>query len=98
MIATEKRILRGGTARVLIADVTPYVRTAPVIQRGMVWVEKAGFGVWACSACGWEFNPSLVPAGNTIAEIKQKYERQRDGEFGSHLCYEYGRRRVGQKS
>jgi hypothetical protein len=98
MITTGKRIPPGGGDRTLNADVTPYSRTAPVIHRGMVWIEKAGSGTWACSACGWEFNPSLVPTGNTIAEIKQNYEWQRDSEFRSHLCYEYGRRRVGQES
>jgi len=41
---------------------------------------------WACSECGWEFNPSGIPAGNTLAEIKLKYERNRDMEFESHVC------------
>jgi hypothetical protein len=98
MVTTEKRIPPGGAARILTADVTPYSRMAPAMRREMVWVEEVGFGAWACSACGWEFNPSAVPTGKTIAEIKQNYERQRDSEFRSHLCYGHARRRVDQNT
>ena len=52
----------------------------------MVWVERPRFMGWACSECAWEFSPSGIPAGNTIDEMKQEYERQRDKEFGSHVC------------
>jgi rubredoxin len=52
----------------------------------MVWVERARFMGWACSECGWEFDPSHIPPGNTIAEIKQQYERERDEKFASHVC------------
>ena len=30
-----------------------------------------------------------MPAGNTIAEIKLKYERDRDKEFETHVCCEH---------
>ena len=56
------------------------------MRREMVWVETEGFRCWACSECAWKFNPSGVPTGDTIDEMKQKYERQRDREFASHLC------------
>lgn len=52
----------------------------------MVWVQRERFMGWACSECAWEFNPSGIPAGNTLAEIKRKYERERDKEFESHVC------------
>src|SRR5258708_36470829 len=58
----------------------------PAMRREMVWVENERFRGWACSECTWEFNPSGVPAGNSIAEMKQNYERQRASEFQSHLC------------
>jgi Fe-S oxidoreductase len=58
----------------------------PAVRREMVWVETEGFRCWACSECAWKFNPSGVPTGDTIDEMKQKYERQRDREFASHLC------------
>ena len=44
---------------------------------------------WACSEYAWEFIPSSFPAGNTIAEMKDRYERQRDKEFDSHVCPKY---------
>jgi hypothetical protein len=52
----------------------------------MVWVQRGRFIGWACSQCAWEFTPSGIPAGNTLAEIKQRYEQERDKEFASHLC------------
>ena len=55
----------------------------------MVWVQRKRVVGWACSECAWEFNPSEIPAGNTLAEIKLKYERERDRKFESHVCAEY---------
>jgi hypothetical protein len=59
------------------------------MRREMVLIEKERFRGWACSACAWEFNPSGVPTGNSIAEMKQNYERQRDSEFKAHVCANY---------
>jgi hypothetical protein len=67
----------------------PSSRKAPAMRREIIWVEKEDFRGWACSECAWKFNPSGVPTGNSIAEMKQNYERQRDGEFASHLCIEH---------
>jgi hypothetical protein len=39
-----------------------------------------------------EFRPSIVPAGNSISEIKQKYEQQRDEEFQAHVCAKHPKR------
>jgi hypothetical protein len=65
----------------------------------MVWVERERFMGWACSQCAWEFNPSGVPAGNTLAEMKEEYERQRDKEFASHVCAKYPiQHRIPQQS
>jgi hypothetical protein len=61
------------------------------MRREMVWVENEGFCAWVCPECAWKFKPSGVPTGNTIDQIKQQYERQRDNEFGSHLCREHPR-------
>ena len=61
------------------------------MRREMVWVENERFRGWACSECAWEFNPSGVPAGNSIDEMKQNYERERDREFASHRCAEHPR-------
>ena len=61
------------------------------MRREMVWTDKERFRGWACSECAWEFKPLGMPTGNTIAEMKQNYERQRDVEFGSHVCAEHPR-------
>jgi len=55
----------------------------------LVWVQRKQFIGWACSQCAWEFNPSDIPVGNTLAEIKYLYERERDKEFASHACAKY---------
>jgi hypothetical protein len=55
----------------------------------LVWVQRKLFTGWACSTCAWEFNPSEIPTGNTLAEIKEIYERERDKEFASHVCAKY---------
>ena len=61
------------------------------MRREMVWVDTERFRGWACSECAWEFNPSGVLAGNSIDEMKQSYESERDREFTSHLCAEHPR-------
>jgi hypothetical protein len=48
---------------------------------------------WACSECAWKFNPSDIPAGKTLAEIKLNFERERDKEFESHVCASYPKRK-----
>ena len=63
-----------------------YSRKSSAMHQEMVWVERGSFVGWACSQCAWEFTPSKIPTGNTIAEIKQNYERERDKEFASHVC------------
>jgi hypothetical protein len=58
-------------------------------RRQLVWVKGQNVEGWACSHCAWEFNPSGIPPGKTLAEIKQKYELERDKEFESHVCAEH---------
>ena len=55
----------------------------------LVWVEEQRSTGWACSGCAWQFNPSTFPAGNTLGEIKQNYEWQRDKDFESHVGVEH---------
>jgi len=55
----------------------------------MVWVQTKDFMGWACADCAWKFNPSGIPAGNTLAEIILSFERERDKEFGSHVCADH---------
>jgi hypothetical protein len=59
----------------------------------LVRVQTKDFMGWACSACAWQFNPSGIPAGKTLAEIKLNFERERDKEFESHVCAEHPKRK-----
>ncbi len=55
-------------------------------MKTMIWVKSALFEGWACSECAWIFNPSGPPVGDSLDEMKQDFERQRDKDFASHVC------------
>ena len=59
----------------------------------LVWVQRERFMGWACSGCAWEFIPAVWPAGDSIDEMKQNYERMRDKEFESHICAAHPKRK-----
>ena len=54
-----------------------------------MWVETAQTEAWTCAACAWAFLPSGPPQGDTLEEMIQNYERQRDIEFISHACAQH---------
>jgi hypothetical protein len=58
------------------------------MQRKLVWIEEQHFQGWGCSECAWVFNPSGAPTGNSLDEMKENYERQRDKDFAAHVCTE----------
>lgn len=58
-------------------------------RRELVWLERQNFQGWACSECAWVFNPAGPPAGRSLDDMKQNFERQRNKEFTSHLCAEH---------
>ena len=60
-------------------------------MRQMIWVKSVDIETWACSECAWAFNPSGSPRGNSLKEMKQNFEHQRDKEFVSHVCAEHPR-------
>jgi len=57
--------------------------------RMLVWIEEPRFQGFGCSECAWAFNPSGPPAGNSLQEMKEYYERWRDKEFAMHICAEH---------
>ena len=59
------------------------------MPRQLAWVEKQTFQGFGCSECNWVFKPSGAPVGESLDEMKQKYEAQRDKEFTAHLCDMY---------
>jgi rubredoxin len=64
--------------------------------RNLVWAKSESRESWACSDCAWAFNPSGPPQGQSLEEMKQNFERQRDKEFASHVCSAHPRIK-GQK-
>jgi hypothetical protein len=59
------------------------------MRRELVWVERQGFCGWGCSECAWVFNPSGIPEGNSLDEMKRNYKQRRDKDFEEHLCAEH---------
>jgi hypothetical protein len=61
------------------------------MRRTPVWVERDNFVGWACSECVWGFKPSGPVVGDSIHEMKMRYEQQPEEEFKSHVCAEHPR-------
>jgi hypothetical protein len=60
-------------------------------SRKLVWIEQQRFRGFACSACGWRFNPAVAPTGTSFDEMMHNFELQRDNEFTLHVCAEHPR-------
>jgi hypothetical protein len=56
------------------------------MPRKLVWIENQNFQGFSCSECDWKFKPSGALVGESLDEMKQKYEVQRDKEFAAHVC------------
>jgi len=64
----------------------------PVVRK-LIWIKTPRFQGSACSECAWMFKPSGPPAGNSLDEMKEIYERLRDKEFAIHDCGDHPRAR-----
>jgi hypothetical protein len=62
-------------------------------MRTLVWIEKQSFQGFACSECNWMFITSGALVGESLDEMKRKYEAQRDKEFAAHVCAQHPRAR-----
>ena len=73
-------------------------------MRRMVWFKSEKTRGWVCSDCAWAFDDTGPPQGNSIKEMAENFERERDREFASHLCAKYpkrkseGKRTTGEES
>ena len=67
-------------------------------MRKMIWVQSIHDELWSCSECAWAFAPSSPPRGNTLSEIMENFERQRDKQFASHVCAEHPKPKGQQPS
>jgi hypothetical protein len=61
------------------------------MPRQRVWIENQNFQGFGCSECNWVFKPSGPLVGESLNEMKQKYEAQRDKEFAAHVCAKHPR-------
>jgi hypothetical protein len=59
------------------------------MPRKLVWVTKGdNFQGFGCSECNWVFKSLGRFVGDSLDEMKRKYEDQRDKEFAAHVCAE----------
>jgi hypothetical protein len=61
------------------------------MPRKLVWIENQTFQGFGCSECKWVFVSSGALVGESLDEMKRKYEAQRDKEFAAHVCVKYPR-------
>jgi rubredoxin len=59
------------------------------MPRELVWIERQNIQGFGCSHCGWVFNPADALVGESLEEMKRRYEAQRDKEFAAHVCAEH---------
>jgi hypothetical protein len=54
------------------------------MSRRLEWISSPTFQGFGCSGCNWKFKPSGAPAGDSLDEMKRRYEAERDKQFGAH--------------
>jgi hypothetical protein len=59
--------------------------------RKLVWIGQRNFQGFGCSECNWVFNTFTALVAESLDEMKQKYEAQRDNEFAAHVCAKHPR-------
>jgi len=65
--------------------------TEAAMSRMLIWIEQRRFRGFACSECGWRFNSSGAPTGESFDEMMRNFELQRDKEFTLHICADHPR-------
>jgi hypothetical protein len=60
-------------------------------MRKMIWVQSPANVGWTCSECAWAFNPSGLPPGSTLEQMKVNFARQCEKEFALHTCAQHPR-------
>jgi hypothetical protein len=60
----------------------------------LIWVEGQSFAGWGCAECGWVFNCSGPPVGESLDEMKEHFQAQLSKQFLSHACASRSRARA----
>ena len=56
------------------------------VARKRIWIEDRNFQGFGCSECDWRFKPSGTLVGESLDEMKRRFEAQLDKEFTAHIC------------
>jgi hypothetical protein len=62
-----------------------------ITLRKPIWIEEPRFEGYGCSECAWVFKPEGRPAGDSLDEMKEIFERLRNKAFAIHVCAEHAR-------
>jgi hypothetical protein len=63
--------------------------TNEAMSRILAWIDQKHFRGFGCSECGWRFQSSIRPSGNSFDEMMRNFELQRDKEFRLHVCADH---------
>jgi hypothetical protein len=59
------------------------------MPRTLKRIKSQNFQGFGCSECNWKFKASGVLEGDSLDEMKRKYEAERDKAFSAHTCAEH---------
>jgi hypothetical protein len=59
------------------------------MPRRLEWIKGQNFQGFGCSDCNWKFSPSDALSGDSLDEMKRKYEAERDKAFAAHTCVKH---------
>jgi hypothetical protein len=62
-----------------------------MMPRKLERIKGQDFQGFGCSECNWKFNPSSELSGDSLDEMKRRYEAERDEEFAAHTCLKHKR-------
>jgi hypothetical protein len=62
-----------------------------IVPRSLERIKRQDFQGFGCSDCNWKFNPSSELSGDSLDEMKRRYEAERDKEFAAHTCIDQKR-------
>jgi hypothetical protein len=68
------------------------------MPRKVEWIESQNFHGFGCSEWNWKSSPSGPLTGDSLDEMKRKYEAQRDKEFAAHVCVKRSHSREPNKA
>jgi hypothetical protein len=59
------------------------------MPRRLEWIKSPNFHGFGCSECNWRLEPSGGLFGDSLDEMKRKYQAERDRRFAVHVCVKH---------